>query len=55
MDVRYKKDEASIILSESIENELADKFSQSIYKQIQTEIENIMYDEGGLNSGNSGS
>ena len=52
MDVRYKEDEYNKALSERIENELSDKYSQLFYKEVQTEVENIRYDEGGLNSGN---
>ena len=35
-----------------IEEELAEKSSKKIYKEIKEEIDNIKHDEGGLNSGN---
>ena len=50
--VRNKEDEVSIRRSKEIESELADKYSENIYKEIKDEIENIKHDEGGLNSGN---
>ena len=52
MDVRYKEDEASKSQSKNIENELSEKYSQKIFKEIKTELENIKCDEGGLNSRN---
>ena len=52
MDVRFKEDDKSKSMSTDIENELSNKYSQIIFKKIQTEIDNIKYDEGGLNSGN---
>ena len=39
MDVRYKEDEASKSQSKNIENELSEKYSQKIFKEIKTELE----------------
>ena len=50
-DIRNKVDKTSQEKSKIIENELADKYSETIYKDIKEEIENIKYDEGGINSG----
>ena len=39
-------------MSEDIENELSDIYSQIMFEKVKAEIDNIKYDEGGLNSGN---
>ena len=51
-ELRVKEDNISQKEAQEIETRLADKYAEGIYKEIKSEIENIKYDEGGLNSGN---
>ena len=49
---RTKKYPKSKEEAEELEAELADKHAEGILEKVRTEIENIQYEEGGLNSGN---
>ena len=49
---RNKEDPKSKEEAEDLETELADKHAEGILEKVRTEIINIQYEEGGLNSGN---
>ena len=51
-EVRNKDDTTSKEEAKELEEELADKYAEGIFKLIKTEIENIKHEKGGLNSGN---
>ena len=51
-DLWIKEDPTSQKKAKEIETQLVDIYSEGIYNDIKTEIGNIIYEEGGLNSGN---
>jgi hypothetical protein len=50
--VRAKEDLKSKEEAEELETELANKHAEGILEKVRSEIDNIQYEEGGLNSGN---